>query len=273
MLQYPNISKEIITLGPFAIRWYSLMYVFGFMFTFFTLRYLSRKKQITMSEKDIDQLLMTAMFSMLIGARLFYVVFYNPWVYIANPLEILFLWRGGLSFHGGMVGIIAAIFITARKQGFNFLHLADMVAIPAPLGLGFGRIGNFINGELYGRVTDGPMGMIFPTDPDRLPRHPSQLYQSMFEGFCLFGLLWFMKRFRFKDGTLGCLFLGGYGVARFFVEFYRQPDSQLGFISFGLSMGQLMCIAMILGALLLYKFSPKVYSRGAYMSEKTPETN
>lgn len=256
-----DLSPIIFSLGPLGIRWYSLMYVLGFTFSYFVIRYMARRNQIKLEDRDIDNLIVASMLGVLLGARLFYVLFYNPRVYFANPIEILQYWKGGLSFHGGLVGVIVGGYLFAKKKKIRFFHLTDIMTIPVPLGLGFGRLGNFINGELYGRVTDVPWAVVFPGARDGQPRHPSQIYQSFLEGFCLFAILWFLKEKRLKDGTLGCVFLGGYGIFRFIVEYFRQPDAQLGFVFFKLSMGQIFCFLMILAAVIMYGLLPKVYSR------------
>ncbi len=270
-MPYHNIDPIIFSLGPLAVRWYSLMYVIGFTFCFFIVRYLSRIGQIKLEDKDVDNIVIASMIGVLIGARLFYVLFYNPKVYMANPIEVFQYWKGGLSFHGGLVGVITGGFIYAKMKKLKFFHLTDIMSIPVPMGLGFGRIGNFINGELYGRPTDVPWGMIFPGARDGVPRHPSQLYQAFLEGFCLFALLWFAKNYRLKDGTIGCLFLGGYGFFRFIAEYFRQPDAQLGFIFWNISMGQIFCFLMILAAIIMYMLLPKQYSRFPDTESPSPQ--
>ncbi len=262
MIYQHNLDPIIFSIGPLAIRWYSLMYIVGFISAFFIIRSLAKKGHIALQDKDVDNLIIISMLGVLLGARLFYVLFYNPSIYLANPVEIFQYWKGGLSFHGGLVGVITGAWLFARKKGIKFLQLTDIMVIPVPLGLGFGRIGNFINGELYGRLTDGTWGVIFPGhEAGSLPRHPSQLYQSLTEGFLLFFILLFLKDRKLKDGTLGCIFLGGYGFFRFCTEFFRKPDEQLGFVIFNLSMGQLFCIAMVLISIIMYILQPKNYSR------------
>jgi phosphatidylglycerol:prolipoprotein diacylglycerol transferase len=243
---YPHIDPFIIHVGPIFLSWYSFMYVVGFVAAYFITRWRIRKKILPLkSEQLATVLIVDCLYGVILGARLFYILFYNLSFYIQHPLEIPAVWHGGMSFHGGLIGCIVAAFWFARRYKISFWHVGDTLALCAPIGLGFGRIGNFINGELYGRVTDAPWGMIFP-DGGPLPRHPSQLYESFLEGIVLGTLLWLISRKRPKTGTLSALFLIGYGFMRFIVEFFRQPDLQLGTILGPFSLGQVLCLLMIL---------------------------
>jgi phosphatidylglycerol:prolipoprotein diacylglycerol transferase len=207
-----------------------------------------REEPALLSTKALDDLILYGVLGILLGGRLGYVLFYNAAYYLDHPSDILALWHGGMSFHGGLLGVIAAFTLFARRYQIPWLRLMDLLAVPAPIGLFFGRLANFVNGELYGRVTDSPLGMVFPRGGD-LPRHPSQLYEATFEGLVLFVLLWLLatRTHALKHpGRLAGLFAAGYGIARFGIEFFREPDVQLGYLVGGLSMGQLLCMPMIL---------------------------
>ncbi|HLB59861.1 MAG TPA: prolipoprotein diacylglyceryl transferase [Bdellovibrionota bacterium] len=246
-----NIDPVLIRFGFIEIRYYGLMYVLGFIIAFFVLRYLSKKTFLKLTYPEISDLLFWGFVGLLVGARVFYVFVYNFPLYIKEPIRILMFWKGGLSFHGGMLGVLVAVWIFARKKHLPLAHLADSIVLIAPLGLFFGRIGNFLNGELYGKVTTLPWGIIFPIGGP-LPRHPSQLYEALGEGLLLASLLWFSKRFVKHQGVLTALFLIFYGIIRFFIEFFRLPDRQLGYIIGPFSMGQLLCFFMIIaGGILL----------------------
>jgi phosphatidylglycerol:prolipoprotein diacylglycerol transferase len=255
MIAYPKISPDIVSLGPITLRWYGLMYVIGFVIGFHILKARIRAGFMKVSLELADTYITYVVIGMLLGARLVYVFVYN-WPYFSvNPGEILKVWTGGLSFHGAALGMMIASWIYARVYNVNFLSVLDTLAICAPCGLFCGRIGNFINAELYGRVTDVPWAMVFPTDPQQLPRHPSQLYQAATEGVLL--LLVSHKKLlragKLKNGLLAAIFVGTYGVLRFFVEFARQPDAQfaspenpMGTVLGPFSMGQVLCFLMIL---------------------------
>lgn len=250
MLPYPHINPVIVHIGPLQIRWYGLMYVIGFAATFFLV-----KKQIAETDnkelaKHFDNLNVTLIISLVVGARLGYALFYNFAYYWRHPLEIFATWKGGMSFHGALIGLLVGGFLFCRYTGLSFLRTADAYIVTAPIGLGCGRLGNFINGELYGRVTDVPWAMVFPGGGP-LPRHPSQLYEALLEGVVLFLVLWPLRKKKWPPGTLMALFLIGYGLIRFFVEFFREPDIQLGFLFSFVTMGQLLSSLMVLGGLLL----------------------
>jgi len=254
MIVFPEISPEIVRIGPLALRWYSLMYVIGFIIGFHTLKARIRAGLLRIPMDAADSLIGWLIVGMLLGARLVYVFVYNSDHYSVTPSQMLAAWTGGLSFHGAMIGMILACLIFAHRHRISGSSVLDTLAIGAPLGLFFGRIGNFINAELYGRASDLPWAMVFPTDPQRIPRHPSQLYQGLTEGLLLFVVLCFIQKRALRSGTLragliGSSFVIGYGVFRFFVEFTRQPDAQLGFVLGSLSMGQLLCLGMIVAGI------------------------
>ena len=257
---HPQFDPIAIQVGPLAVHWYGLMYLMAFMQYLFLGRL--RVKQPAMQEKgfiaqDIEDLLFYAVLGVILGGRLGYCFFYLPSYYFANPLDIFKVWQGGMAFHGGFLGVIIAIAWFAKKRGLQFFTVADMIAPLVPFGLAFGRIGNFINGELWGRPTTVSWGMIFPQSGDQLSRHPSQLYQFAGEGVLLGLLLWFYSKYPRKIGQTSGFFAFGYGVFRFLVEYTREPDRFLGTLSLGLSMGQWLSLPMIvLGIYLLYRKTP-----------------
>lgn len=233
------------------IRWYGFMYIVGFIAAFFLLRKFSKEKLLKLSYAQIDTLLFYSFMGLFIGSRIFYVLFYNFNHYFHSPWDIFAIWKGGLSFHGGLLGIIIGIYILSRKQHLSFWNISDNIVICAPIGIGLVRIGNFINGELFGRLTHGSWGIIFSQGGPH-PRHPSQLYESFFEGLILFILMYTLKS-RLPSGRLSALFLIFYGIFRFFLEFFRQPDEQLGFVLYQFSMGQIFCLAMIIFGIIMWK--------------------
>lgn len=254
VIAFPAIEPEIFRIGPFALRWYAVAYIAGIVIGWrLALRVVDQKPRF-MTRLAIDDFVAWATLGVILGGRLGYVIFYKPGYYLSHPLEILALWNGGMSFHGGMLGVIGATLLFAWKRGIPLLALGDVVALMAPIGLFFGRIANFINSELFGRPTDVAWAMVFPTDPLRLPRHPSQLYEAALEGIVLFAVLawlaWFMQARR-RPGTIGGAFLIGYALARIICEFYREPDAHLGFLYAGATMGQLLCIPMLLAGVAL----------------------
>jgi phosphatidylglycerol:prolipoprotein diacylglycerol transferase len=254
LIAFPAIEPEIFRIGPFALRWYALAYIAGIVIGWrLALRVVQMPPRF-MTRAAIDDFVAWVTLGVILGGRLGYVVFYKPGHYLGQPLEVFALWHGGMSFHGGMLGVIAATLLFAWKRGIDLLALGDVVALMAPIGLFFGRLANFINGELFGRVTDVSWAMIFPTDPLRLPRHPSQLYEAALEGLVLFAILaWLAWRTpaRTRPGTIGGAFLIGYGLARIVCEFFREPDAHLGFLYAGATMGQLLCIPMLLAGIAL----------------------
>jgi phosphatidylglycerol:prolipoprotein diacylglycerol transferase len=232
-------------IGPFAIRWYGLMYLLAFILVVVLGRKRARQNLLTgWHPRDIDDMLFYGVFGVILGGRLGYVLFYKPLYYLIHPLEIFQVWQGGMSFHGGFLGVLIALWFYARKRGRRWLDVTDFVAPLVPLGLAAGRMGNFINGELVGRVTDGPWAMIFP-QVDNLPRHPSQLYELGLEGLLLFAILWTFANRNRPMGAVSGLFLLGYGTLRFIGEFAREPDNFLGYLAGGFTMGQWLSMPMI----------------------------
>jgi phosphatidylglycerol---prolipoprotein diacylglyceryl transferase len=249
VLRFPEIDPIAFQIGPLQVRWYGLMYVFGFVGGYFLVRWLAKKKQIDLPKDVLQELISYLVVGVIVGGRLGYVIFYNLPFYLANPLEIFAVWRGGMSFHGGLIGASLMGWWFTKKHGLSFYRLADLCVVAVPIGLGLGRIGNFINGELYGRPTNVPWAVVFPQGGP-VPRHPSQLYEAFLEGVVLFAvLLWLSERVQ-TEGVMFWTFVGGYGLARFVVEFFREPDPQLGFVVGPFSMGQILSLAMILTAAL-----------------------
>ena len=263
---FPHIDPVAFAIGPLAIRWYALSYMAGLIGGWQILRYLAKAPTSPVSREQLDNLLNYILFGVIIGGRLGYVLFYKPLDYLADPFSILKVWEGGMSFHGGFIGVVLAVLLFARVQKIPLWALSDRVALVAPLGLFFGRLANFINGELYGRVTSHPIGMIFPNGGP-LPRHPSQLYEAGLEGVVLgviMIILWRMKLAEKYHGILVATFLMGYGLSRFIIEFAREPDSHLGLYDFGLwqaSQGQLLSLPMVaigfIFALIIIKQTPQ----------------
>lgn len=253
VLQYPQIDPFMFKIGNVGLSWYTFNYLFTIVVGYFVVRHRFRKGTLYFARPDDIGLAATYFFyGILIGARLFYIVFYNFRYFMENPLEIPAIWHGGLSFHGGFVGAIVSMWLFSRKHGTRFLQMCDAVALILPLGLGLGRITNFINGELYGRVTDVPWAMVFPGGGP-LPRHPSQLYEAFLEGPILFLVMYLVHRKNTRDGMVGGVCIVTYGVLRFFVEFFREPDAQLGTVLGPFSMGQVLCFVMIIsGSALIY---------------------
>jgi len=256
MLVHPQFDPVAFQIGPVAIRWYGLMYVIGFLLFVVLGRHRARQNMLTgWRPSDVDDMLLYGVFGVILGGRLGYVLFYKPLYYVTHPLEIFAVWQGGMSFHGGLIGVLVALLLFARTRRKRWLAVTDFVAPLVPLGLACGRIGNFINGELWGRVTSGPWAMVFPqAGPE--PRHPSQLYQFALEGVLLFVVLWVYTRRRRPMGAASGLFLLGYGVCRFVVEYAREPDSFLGYLALGLTMGQWLSLPMILigAAMMLWSY-------------------
>ena len=249
-IPYPPLNPVLFRIGPLTVRWYGVMYVVGY---FVGARIAERRGErglVRLARNDVSDLIGYLMVGMLLGARLMYAAVYEPGHYFNHPLEFFAIWHGGLSFHGAVIGMVAATAIFSHRRKLPFLTVADTLALAGTPGLFFGRIGNFFNAELYGRATTLPWGMIFPTDPLRIPRHPSELYEAIGEGVILaLFLFWLerrsLKRGWYRPGLLSAAFLIGYGVIRFLIEFTRQPDKQLGFVLGPFSAGQLLCVAMI----------------------------
>jgi phosphatidylglycerol:prolipoprotein diacylglycerol transferase len=250
VIPYPRIPPTIVSIGPIALRWYSLMYVVGYVLGYrLVLRRVAGGRS-AITHAELDSLIWFLVAGMLIGARVVYVFVYGRAEYAAHPLEAFAVWQGGLSFHGAILGMATAIALFARRYRLPILELTDLVALCGTPGLFFGRIGNFINGELYGRPTSVPWAMIFPTDPRHVPRHPSQLYEAFAEGIVLSILLWSIDRWAYRGGwyergLITGVFLIGYAIIRFSLEFTREPDAQLGLVLGPFSMGQLLSLIML----------------------------
>ncbi len=251
-----DIDPILIRLGPIQVSWYGMMYIFGFLASYLLVRYQMKKKDFGITRLELENLYFYLIVGLIIGARLGYVLFYDLKSYLANPLEIIALWHGGMSFHGGLMGVLIVGIFFARRNKKSFWRMVDLIIPTVPIGLGLGRIGNFINGELYGRVSNLPWAMIFPKGGP-LPRHPSQLYESALEGGALFLILWLLKDRKLPQGGLLALFLSFYGAFRFFVEFFREPDAHLGFIWGPLTMGQILTSFMIVGGIILFIYLKK----------------
>jgi phosphatidylglycerol:prolipoprotein diacylglycerol transferase len=255
MLTHPQFDPIAFSLGPVAVRWYGLMYLIAFLAFFvlgrLRLRDSAHVRASSLDTRTLEDLLFYGVLGVVLGGRLGYVVFYKPAYYLQHPLEALAIWQGGMSFHGGLIGVVVAIAWLCRRRGLRFLPVMDFVAPLVPLGLAAGRMGNFINGELWGRASNLPWAMVFPQAGDGVARHPSQLYQFAGEGLLLFILLWIVSARPHATGRVSGLFLLGYGVLRFLAEFAREPDAFLGFPIPGLTMGQLLCIPMALAGLFL----------------------
>ena len=248
MLEFPNINPVAIDLGIIQIRWYAISYIAGILFSWSLILNIIKFKNLKIDNKVISELISNSMIGIIIGGRLGYVIFYNPDYYLNNLLEIFKLWNGGMSFHGGFIGVIFAVIYSSKISKTPILILADLIAIVAPIGIFFGRLANFINGELYGRITNHSFGMIFP-NAGNSPRHPSQLYEAFFEGFLLFIIMLLFIKFTNilnKKGLVTALFLSCYGSFRFIIEFFREPDANIGLLYFNFSMGQLLSLPMII---------------------------
>jgi phosphatidylglycerol:prolipoprotein diacylglycerol transferase len=253
MIAYPNIDPVLIAIGPFAVRWYSLAYVAGIVLGGLYADWLNRKPPMQKNLKVYEDFMAWAIFGIILGGRLGYVLFYNLPFYLENPLDILKVWHGGMSFHGGLIGTIVATIIFCKKNKIGVWPLFDLLACAAPIGLFFGRMANFINGELYGRPTDVPWAMIFPTGGD-LPRHPSQLYEAGLEGLVLFSVLLLAAKFtniKAKAGALSGIFMSGYALSRMIIEHFREPDEQIGFLFGDITTGQLLSIPMFIAGLVI----------------------
>ena len=246
-----------LSIGSLQLRWYGLMYLAGFGLGWMLGRWRASRPGSGWTAPDVDDLLTCVMIGIILGGRLGYVLFYDLPVYINDPMEIMRIWNGGMSFHGGLLGVLGAFWYFARTRGRSFLEVSDFIAPLIPQGLFFGRLGNFINGELWGKVSDAPWAIVFP-GAGPLPRHPSQLYEAALEGLVLFIMVWVFSLKPRKLGAVSGLFALGYAVFRFAVEFVRMPDVQLGYLAFGwLTMGQLLCVPLMLaGAWLLWRKAP-----------------
>jgi phosphatidylglycerol:prolipoprotein diacylglycerol transferase len=252
MLVHPQFDPIAVQLGPLAIRWYGLMYLAAFAQVWLLGRYRARKSAfLGFQPRDVEDLLFYGVLGVIVGGRIGEVLLYHPDYYLANPLEIFAVWKGGMSFHGGFAGVLVAVWWWGRKTGRRFLAVTDFIAPLVPLGYAFGRLGNFINAELVGRPTDVPWAMIFP-NVDNLPRHPSQLYHAGLDGLALFVLLWLYSARPRPVGATSALFLVGYGMARSFVEFFRTPDFEVNLGGIPITSGQLYSIPMVLAGLWMW---------------------
>jgi phosphatidylglycerol:prolipoprotein diacylglycerol transferase len=250
MLMHPQFDPVALSLGPVQVHWYGLTYLvaFGLFYMLASLRVRQAPYAgAGWSRRDVEDLLFWGVLGVIVGGRLGYALFYKGGHYLHNPLEILMVWKGGMSFHGGLLGVVAAMALYARARGRPFWQVTDLIAPCVPVGLASGRVGNFINGELWGRAADPslPWAMVFPQSGSALARHPSQLYQVALEGLLLFALLWWYARKPRALGQVSGAFLVGYGVLRFVAEYFREPDSFLGLLALGLSMGQWLCLPMV----------------------------
>ncbi len=260
-MTFPQIDPVIFSIGPLQVRWYGLMYVLGFGASLALVKYQIKKFGFKELDIHFENLNLVLIISLVLGGRLGYVLFYNLPYYLSHPAEILATWQGGMSFHGGLLGLIIGAVLFCRKKGLDFWRVADFYTVTIPIGLGLGRIGNFINGELYGRVTDAAWGIVFPGGGP-LPRHPSQLYEAFLEGVVLFLVLWTLKDKQnppasWPPGSMIALFLILYGICRIAVEFFREPDAQLGFIAAGMTMGQILSSLMIVAGIVIFLFRKK----------------
>lgn len=269
-----KIDPVLFDFGWFKVQYYGLMYIVAFGICYALVLYrLKREKRFRLTPEKVQDVMVFMIFALLVGARLGYVLFYNLSYYLLHPLEIFlpfqfgsgFTFTGisGMSFHGGLIGVVFGAWLYTHRAGLDFLDTADLFAPAVPLGYTFGRIGNFINGELYGRVTTSPVGMYFPAAGGPELRHPSQLYEAFFEGLFLFGVLWTLRDFRTPRGSMLAFFLVGYGGVRFFIEYFRQPDAHMGFVWMSFSMGQVLCALMIVCGVFLYLYLRRIDRRRA----------
>ena len=263
-MQFPNIDPVAIAFGPVQIHWYGLMYMVGFISAWWLIRRWALRPKSDWTLEQVDDLIFYCALGVVLGGRLGYTFFYNLSVFMQDPLMILRVWEGGMSFHGGILGVTAAMFLFARRTGHGFFEVADRVAVVTPIGLGAGRIGNFINSELWGRTTEVPWGVVFPNGGP-LPRHPSQLYEFALEGVVLFVCLAFYARRNPPAGAAAAMLVLLYGLFRFLVEFVRMPDQHLGYVAFGwMTRGQVLSLPMIAVGLLVLVW---VYKRGRSAAE------
>jgi phosphatidylglycerol:prolipoprotein diacylglycerol transferase len=271
MLVHPQFKPVAIELGPIAVHWYGLTYLVAFGLFLWLASLQVRRPQFAdrgWTRRDVEDLLFYGVLGVVIGGRLGYALFYKPGHYLQHPLEVFMVWKGGMAFHGGLLGVLVAMALFARSRGRHFLDVTDLIAPCVPTGLASGRIGNFINGELWGRAADPslPWAMVFPQSPDAaLPRHPSQLYQFCLEGLLLFAVMWWFSRRPRPLGRVSAVFLIGYGSCRFIAEYFREPDDFLGLLALNMSMGQWLCVPMVLAGVAMWVWSGrrKVGDRGA----------
>ncbi|MCI5195649.1 MAG: prolipoprotein diacylglyceryl transferase [Candidatus Electrothrix sp. AW5] len=268
MLTFPQIDPILFSLGPLHVRWYGLMYIIGFVACYLLVSYQAKKFKWDQLLEHLDNLNIAIIAGVILGGRLGYVLFYNLPYFLRHPLEIFATWQGGMSFHGGALGVLLALAIYSKRHDLDPWKIIDMYTVTAPIGVGFGRIGNFINGELFGRPTDLPWGIVFPLGGPE-PRHPSQLYEAFLEGVVIFVVLWLLKgkpwqrdqegrqMLRWPHGSLTALAMILYGILRFLVEFVREPDAHLGTVFLGMTMGQVLSAILIGIGSILWMFRIK----------------
>ena len=248
LLIHPSINPVIVSFGVIQIRWYGIAYVLGFLLGIYLIKQINQSYQKRLKNKQIDDFFIWSVIGVILGGRIGYVLFYQTATILTDPINILFIWKGGMSFHGGLIGIIISIFLFSKKYSIDFFQLSDLVSSVAPVGLFFGRLANFINVELYGRVTDFPLAMIYPSI-DQAPRHPSQLYEAFFEGVVLFIILRHCNKKNYSQNNFGfitSLFLILYGIIRFLIEFLREPDAHIGLIFNSITLGQLLSVPLVI---------------------------
>jgi len=251
----PFIFRLNLSFAKIGLSWYAFMYLVGFVIGYFVIRYRYRSGALRLPNAEGVSLLVTYCFyGLILGARIFYIIFYNPVFYFHHAWEIPAIWHGGMSFHGGLLGTIFAMWMFSRRMKIPMFMVSDTIGLCAPIGLFFGRIGNFINGELWGRVAEVPWAMVFPSGGP-LPRHPSQLYEALLEGLVLSLVLWSLNWMKARPGVISAMLLIGYGALRFIVEFFREPDAQLGFLFLHLTMGQLLCATMVVMGFVVLAFA------------------
>ena len=255
MLQFPNFDPVAVRLGPLAIHWYGLMYLTAFASAWLLGRWRISHGKTRLTLKDLEDIIFYGVLGVIVGGRLGYVVFYKPIYYLSHPVEIFYLWEGGMSFHGGLLGVLVMVTWIARSRKYKWLEVSDFVAPLIPLGLAAGRLGNFINGELWGRPSTLAWAMVFPQSGDGIARHPSQLYQLGLEGLLLFALVWWFANKPRPTGQVSAVFLMGYGFFRFIAEYAREPDDFLGLLTAGLSMGQWLSLPMIAAGAVLFNLN------------------
>ncbi|GAB3485985.1 prolipoprotein diacylglyceryl transferase [Marinomonas epiphytica] len=264
MITYPSIDPVAVSIGPLAVHWYGIMYLIGFAGAYYLGCYRAQRSNGLWTKEMISDVIFYGALGVILGGRIGYILFYQFSSFVADPLVIIRIWEGGMSFHGGLLGVIAAMFVFARRYNKHLVDVTDYMAPVVPIGLGAGRIGNFIGGELWGKQTDVSWAMVFPHDPLQLARHPSQLYQFALEGLALFAILWFFSQKAKPRYCVSGLFLLCYGVFRILVEFVREPDAQIGYLAFGwLTQGQVLSLPMVIGgfALLAYGFKKQVFPK------------
>lgn len=254
MIPYPNIDPVFFRIGPLAFRWYGMMYAISFISAMFIIRVVALRKKLAITQEQISDLMLYTAMGVIFGGRLGYVLFYNPVYYFENPSKIIAIWEGGMAFHGGLIGAILGGIYFCRRFGFPVYAVADVAIVSVPPGLGLGRLGNFMNGELFGRESDVPWCMIFPGGGD-VCRHPSQLYEAGLEGAALFVILWILSKRVLAPGIVFWAMIFCYGIFRFFVEYTREPDAHIGLLFGGFfSMGQLLCLPMIFfGSVMIWR--------------------